>query len=239
MSKALDWISDLLFPNRCPFCDCFIPWNAVVCESCRRDIVFTDCCPKCGHSECECRYGDFEFDGCISVAEYAGKCREAILSLKHGYGFNAAKFLAPRLSEKLKEQGFAQPGSIITAVPMTYKRKNPTGYNQSEYIAKLLSKSLGLPTDFGLLGKRSSSPAQHELSAAERREAAKQAYFAKKGSKRAEGKTVILCDDIITTGSTLSECARILKSCGAAAVYCAVLTETKRGPEGGNENVRA
>ncbi len=227
MTMLGDNISDFFFPNRCGFCGCFIPWRSLLCRECSEKAVSMDFCGKCGKNPCECSTPR-SYDGCAVLYPYIGAIRRGIISLKYFRSFNAAKFIVPELSTEIRSRGI--PASLITAVPMTRKRRRSTGYNQSEYIAKLLSKSLGIPRDFRLIEKKRGTGAQHLLSAEERMLSAKSSYFARKNHADISGSSVILCDDIITTGSTLDACAAVLKSEGASAVYCAVLASTVNNP---------
>lgn len=229
MSKTFDWLVDLVYPNRCPFCERFIPWDQKVCEDCEKELEAADFCPKCGQINCKCQKSTVFYDGCAVVYQYSGAARSGVLSLKYKNGFGAARFIVPKLHDRLCELGFANGADIVTAVPMTKKRFRETGYNHAEYIARLLGRRMGLPCDFRLIGKTASAQTQHRLTAEERRIAAASSYFAK--GRRIDGKTVILCDDIITTGSTLSECAGVLKKIGAKNVYCAALTGTVFTPQ--------
>ena len=231
MRKVIDWIADLVFPNRCAFCGEFIAWNKLACDKCVGELEEVDFCPKCGKHHCECEKRSFSYDGCTIAYPYSGIVRKGVLALKYHNGFNTAKYLAPILSERLKTFGFLNEADLITAVPMTNQRRRVTGYNQSEYIAKCISKQIGLSCSFNLLGKRHTAPIQHELSAEERVKAAKGAYFTLDDHADINGKIIILCDDIITTGSTLSECAKVLKSAGAKKVYCAVAAGADYDPQ--------
>lgn len=224
LSRALDFISDLIYPNWCPFCQEVIPWDAFCCKSCRDKLETAEFCKTCGMSVCDCKTASHSYDGCAVAAPYVGKVREGVLAFKYHCGFNFAKLYAPKLCSLIREYGFIGEDTVVTAVPMSYSRKNTTGYNQAEYLAKLISKNLGLPHSFGLIKKRGGT-VQHELGADERAEAAKRSYVQKRGVVLS-GKTVILCDDIITTGSTLSVCSEVLKNSGAERVYCAVLCGT-------------
>lgn len=223
MSKALNFLSDIIFPNRCPFCDCFIPYDRLCCDECAVKLESADFCSKCGQHLCRCESESFGYDGCATLIPYSGTCRDGILSLKYNRGFNSAKLLVPEVKKRLSEFGYLDSADIITAVPMTSSRRAMTGYNQAEYIAKLLSGETGLEYDFNLISKRRTAPLQHELSADERKVAAKNTYFPRRRHRDISGKTIILCDDIITTGSTLSACADVLKQMGAKAVYCCAL----------------
>ena len=220
MSKLTDFIADIVFPNRCPFCGDFIPYDRLCCDNCAVSIERAEFCPKCGQHVCKCASQSFSYDGCVTVIPYVGLGREGILQLKYHNGFNAAKLLVPEVIKRLDCLGYAD---IITAVPMTRSRRAETGYNQAEIIASLLSESTGIPCDFKLISKRRTAPLQHELSREEREKAASETYYPGRRRRDISGMTVILCDDIITTGSTLSACAAVLKQIGAKAVYCAAL----------------
>ena len=225
MSKVTDFLLDLVFPNRCPFCLKMISWDQLCCEECGSNLEKADFCPVCGMQHCVCGTALPRYDGCAVAAPYIGSVRKGVLQFKYHYGFNFAKLYAPRLARLVKEYGFADGSSVITAVPMTYARRNTTGYNQAEYIAKRLSSLLGIPCDFRLL-KKLGKAVQHELGASQRKSAASASFSVERYHRDISGRTVILCDDIITTGSTLSGCAGILKSIGAKRVYCAVLCGT-------------
>lgn len=224
MNKALEWLIDLVYPNRCPFCGGFIAWNERICKACEIELKTADICPKCGHIKCVCQTSEPDYDGCAAAYPYTGAVRDGILRLKYSGGFDTARFIVPTLAQRLRELDFANRADLVTAVPMSKRRRRETGYNQAEYIAKLLSRELSLPCDLQLIDKSASAKTQHSLSAREREIAAKEAYSPKKC--RIDGKTVILCDDIITTGSTLSACAAVLKEMGAYRVYCAALAVT-------------
>ena len=226
MSRSADFLLELIFPNTCPFCGCFIRWNEYCCAECAGSLERTDFCIRCGSAKCCCETSEIDFDACAAARPYVGKVRRGILELKYHNGFNAAKYLVPEAVKKLDSAGLVTRGCVVTAVPMTEKRRRTTGYNQAEVIARLLAKQTGLKTDFGLLKKLADSPAQHELSAVERAEAASKAYFKGRDSLGIAGKTVILCDDIITTGSTLNSCSKVLREMGAEKVVCAVLAST-------------
>lgn len=234
MSRIVDWVADLLFPNRCPCCGAFITWDSFCCDECAASFEKAEFCGKCGQSVCECGKKEIYYDGCAVAAPYKDKMRDGVLNFKYRNGFNFAKYFSNVLAERLEELGYLADADIIAAVPMSKKRRRLTGYNQSEYIAKLLSKRTGLKCEFNILIKREDAAFQHDRTAKEREKAAKLAYSESKRHSDISGKTVILCDDIITTGSTLSECARILKNAGASRVYCAVICGTL--PEKAGEN---
>lgn len=229
ITKLYNGVLNLIFPNTCGFCDEVIDGNKLICSKCYKEVKFPDFCRKCGMpiNECRCKIKKFFFDGCACGCEYQGVARNGILKFKYHYAFNCAEYICCELAKKLERYGFAKQIDIITAIPMTRKRYLQTGYNQSEEMAKIMSKLLNKPCVFKLLKKNPRLDyRQHEQSKAMRKSLAINSYMINPKHKDVKGKTVLLCDDITTTGSTLSQCARLLKEMGAERVYCAVLAST-------------
>ena len=109
---------------------------------------------------------------------------------------------------------------------MSRRKKADRGWDQAEVIAKELSRASGIPCDFSLLARKKPKEDQHDLSAAERALAAKQQYHIAAKPGNIEGRHIILTDDVLTTGATLSACAALLLSLGAADVTAAAICRT-------------
>lgn len=233
MGRALDNIADFFYPNCCPCCGTVIPYDRLICDECAAKLATCSFCPKCGRHKCICENSELSYDGCVTVIPYTSVGRDGILELKYRDGFNFAKLLCDPLFKRLSDYGYLD-ADIITAVPMTIIRRSETGYNQAEYIAKRLSKLSGIPCDFKLIRKRLRSKTQHKLDAEERQTEARSAYYPNP-KRNLDGKTVILCDDIITTGSTLSACSEALRSMGCKKIYCAVLAGTVQTEDNNKE----
>lgn len=216
--KLFDYLLDWILPNRCGFCGDFIKWDELACEDCINKIEFAENFTRED-------FGD-NYILCIYASEYKDTVREGVLNLKYHQGINTAKFLLPKLTENLNSLGISDEIDLITAVPMHRKRFSQTGYNHAEIVADLVSKSLRIKKNCKILGKNRSTRAQHELTRAERLKAVKGSYFIKRNHSDIKGMTILLCDDIITTGSTLSECSRLLLQAGAEKVYCLALAST-------------
>ncbi len=216
--KLLDFLVDLIFPNRCAFCDDFIEWDKHACD---------DCISKLEFANNFIRYDDNNvFKLCVSVVRYDGIAKDGILSFKHPEGINTAKYLVPILCDNLAKAEISDKIDFVTAVPVIKKRFAERKYNHAEVIAKLVAKILVTDEDYELLGRNKTAKSQHELSRLERIEAVKGRYFIKNKNPDIKGKTILLCDDIITTGSTLSECAKLLLEAGAKEVYSCTLATT-------------
>ncbi len=111
---------------------------------------------------------------------------------------------------------------VITFVPMHPMRQVTRGYNQSELLARQLSKELNIPCE-ALLIKIKNNLAQHELSAKERKKNVKGVYQAI-NQEKIKRKNILIIDDVITTGHTLGECCRMLEKAKAGKITCASVT---------------
>ncbi len=211
------FLIDLVYPNRCGFCLKVIPWNKLICPECEEKPVY---------SETPIRYdSNGNFTLCISTCEYSGIAKRGVLNLKYHYAKNTAEYLVPRLTELILAH-IPDEIDLITFVPMTKWRKGEYGYNQSKVIADYLSRALETECDGKLLAKISKVKTQHSLTADDRLKNAKSAYKIGKSKRSINGKTILLVDDIITTGATLSSCAKLLLEQGAERVYCCTLAHT-------------
>ena len=159
-------------------------------------------------------------EGCCSPLYYTGDVRSSLLRYKFGginmYAGEYAKFLARCIDEN------AFPCDSVAWVPLSRQRLRKRGYDQARLLAEETAKLLGLPCS-SLLRKKRNNPAQSGTGNAEKRRLnVKDVYEIRKYAD-ISGKTVLLVDDIVTTGSTLNECARVLKAAGAKAVYAGTL----------------
>lgn len=215
--KLLAWLLDLLYPPRCMLCHRLIePRDAPVCRSCLESLAEYDGAPP-------------EVAGaeaCVATFFYEGGLRESFLRYKfegrRWYAEQYGRWLAVTVRDRL-----AGKFDLITWVPVSRKRKRERGYDQAELLCRALSRELGLePTP--TLEKTGHNRAQSSLTdAAQRFENTKGVYRAA-FSDRFPGKRVLLIDDIVTTGATMSECVRVLKEAGAKSVVCAALATPRK-----------
>lgn len=167
--------------------------------------------------------GDF-FSCCVSPLYYENEVRDAILRFKFNdatvYADLFGEFLADCIKENLKGRY-----DIITWVPLSKTRLKKRGYDQ----AMLLAMSAALKLDdvaVELLSKTADVPAQSGVGSAEKRRANISGVYSVVDEELVRGRRILVIDDIITTGSTLSECARTLRYSGAAEVMCCTLART-------------
>ena len=229
MSRLLD----LFFPRRCPICGKPVPFGAPGCDCHSLTIHRIDppVCEHCGAelAHCTCaKPGELLLPHVAAPFYYTGKVRDDLLELK----FDGARARSKQLGREMA-QCFAlrfpnvQP-DVVTSVPMTKPDERARGFNQSALLAKQVASQLMLPFAV-VLRKTRETETQHTLSETERRTNLQNA-FAVAVPSAVRGKTVLLVDDIKTTGATLSECVRVLQENGAASVYCLCCAITEYYP---------
>ena len=212
---------DLLFPPRCAGCGGF---GGFLCPDCLEATPRAQPprCPACwmpgtGGVCGRCRRSPFAFEGARCPFVYAGAARQAVHALKYQGVSAIAEVMAEAMAECLA--GWP-PGRVraLVPVPLAGRRRRSRGYNQSEALARELSRLSGLPVVGGLLVRRRASPPQ--AGAAD--EAARRANVADAFAARREGAAggpVLLVDDVMTSGATLDACARALRTAGHEPVY--------------------
>lgn len=204
------FIADLFMPNRCALCGNVIKWDKLMCKSCENDPPET----FGGSLKIEntvCAVGAFFYEDSII---------DLIYGLKHGGTVNNfAEYSAVVIAEKLRSRGIADEIDIVTAVPMYRGKKIARGRDQAELLAAYIADKLDKPTEFGALRRLRDKTEQHKLTDKADRQAHAEAVYSSADAGRVEGKVVLICDDVITTGSTIRACAAQLMSMGAKKVY--------------------
>lgn len=161
---------------------------------------------------------------------YGGSVRRIV----HRYKFDSGKWLAPFLGEEMAKQAAQIPGPLdaVAFVPLHKKRRRQRGYDQAELLAKEVAKRSGLPLVYGL-SRTIPTKKQSTLKAGERKTNVCGAFVRRKETPETEiaGKHLLLIDDVAATGSTLAECARVLRESGAAGVSALVYARSKNQGE--------
>ena len=170
-----------------------------------------------------CRHGLTGFDAAFAYGEYEGPLRKLIHEFKYSGVTPLAGKLAPLLSGALpREQTF----DVIVPMPLHWRKRLERGFNQSELLAKDLSRRTGIPVANSLRSRKSTAP-QAGLTRAQRRTNVAGAFEAN-GSERINGGYVLLIDDVLTTGATAAVCAAVLKRAGARRVTVLTLARADR-----------
>ena len=221
----------LLFPARCACCGA-VAGGSDVCVRCKEKITYINppVCELCGSElkRCGCKNRKYAFDRAVSAIVYEGAVRNGIRRFKFEGKVAAGRFFADEMLRVIsREYGDVKFG-LLLAVPMSKLSLKRRGYNHCDILCGHISKKTGIEFDRRALTKLRESRQQHTLSWRERMTNLSGVFRA--DSKKVAGKTVLLADDIMTTGATLSECARAIKNAGAKEVFCvsAAMTELNR-----------
>lgn len=211
--KILTGLVSVFFPQRCACCGRVIVPSALFCPECLAAL------PKTVYERSA--VGGFLCSAALLYEEpYSTALKRFKFHSKPG-GLQGFAYLTVKASrERFEGKDF----DAVTCVPMTRLAVFKRGYNQSEELARACAKLMALPFEPVLEKYRSNAP-QRTLNRSQRAKNVRGVFRIRK-SHSVTGKRYLLIDDVITTGSTLGECARVLKTGGCSEVCCAVLCTT-------------
>jgi len=222
-----NWLLDLVFPKFCVGCGWEGTW---LCPKCTHDIleVKSQVCPECGRlSEnglyCQrCRLEPNSrrkpLQGIVAAFYYEeGPIKEMV----HNFKYNSILEFKGILGQGLAAAAKDLRGDIVTFTPLHPRRLSQRGYNQAEILAREASRNLKIPVQ-NLLTKTKHTKRQVGLLGSKRRKNLTNVFRSRKGID-IKNKKILIVDDITTTGTTLNECARVLKAAGAKEVWGAVI----------------
>ena len=229
MNRILDAISGFFWPKRCLFCR-EVTGGEDFCPKCAKGVsaVEDPICPKCGGGilQCRCRERDLKYDRCVSPFYYENSIRKMLIDFKGTNKTDTARFLCGHMTRRIHHEYKNINFDLICDVPMYHKKKEQNGFNHAETLANEMSRRLKIEHTNAAL-KKTADVSQHTQKSETRADRVLGLYAA--GNCDITGKTILLVDDIITTGNTLSECAKILKQMGAKSVYCVTAAYTPFG----------
>ena len=221
---------DFIFPPLCHVCRSFIP-NAAplhICSSCceRMTQITSPLCVVCGlpfigcgtdHVCGACLTVRHHFDAARAALVYDGASRDLIHAFKYHNKTHLRRPLALLTVGMLSEFVGVRMPDLIVPVPLHRKRLRSRGFNQAVLLGELFSAHWKIPLDRHNLRRNRWTEPQVNLSAGDRRVNVKGA-FTLQNPDRVDGRRVLLVDDVYTTGSTVDECALVLKNAGVTAV---------------------
>ncbi|MEQ8176487.1 MAG: ComF family protein [Syntrophomonadaceae bacterium] len=227
----LNLIFDIIFPQtRCAICrrpgrfGTRTPWCAECTDNMERLRYQLPICDKCGKyiesesglcSDCKERMPAFEISR--ATGPYTDLYRIAIKVLKFIGKKNLAYRMGCMMAKVVKEEKRFWPIDLVVPVPSSQGSLKQRGFSQTDLLARQVAKKLKLKVGVNLLVRVKDTPTQRELTR-EEREKNLQSAFDIKDRKKVQGKSILLVDDVYTTGSTIRECTRILLEAGAARV---------------------
>ncbi|MFH1093253.1 MAG: ComF family protein [Candidatus Omnitrophota bacterium] len=229
----LFWASliDIIYPRYCLICSKSIEDSSYegACKTCleKIEVNVSPFCKKCGCSlkgvrgtndSCiKCLDKQYYFDRALSVCEYTGIARKCIQLFKYKRKFKIGRNLSRIMLTFLREHCSVDSIDLITAVPLHSSKLKERGFNQAEIFAEFIRLSLNLPASFDNLKRIRKTKSQYQLPLAKRQvnilgafDCTDKVFF--------KNKSILIVDDIFTTGATLNECSRVLKNAGAKKV---------------------
>lgn len=214
--KRTNRLIEIFYPPHCAFCGSVMkPEYLQICSDCAQKLPEPPAV----------RRGDF-YKVCVSALPYDDLVRKAVLRLKMGAKRTCAetfgRMMAAQIREKLKGQY-----DLITWVPVSGLRRIRRGFDQDQLIAFAIADALSMPMK-KLLKKWPFTRTQSRMPDAAHRRANVLNAFKTINEREIAGKCILLIDDVITTGATLSECSRVLRLAGASEVVCATFAATNR-----------
>ncbi|MBR1423423.1 MAG: ComF family protein [Ruminococcus sp.] len=232
-SMIYKYLINIVFPNVCPICGKIIEWDELLCADCIEKLPYNDdkLCSVCGKRRCR-EHSLITFDGVYTLVRYEEPVISAIYELKNGESLNLSEFAALKLAAEIKKDGIADKIDIVTSVPMNWRKKSDKGINHADKTAGFMAAELKKPLGLFLLKKRRDKTVQHKLAPEERMSHANDVFRISNKHIDIKGKSVLICDDVYTTGATFNRCASLLKQMGADKVYCMAIANTELDEKG-------
>ena len=214
--RPLRALLDLIYPPRCPFCGRLLErGEEEVCGRCRRTLPYTG----------GARPGVDLCDACLAPLWYRNETVEAVQRYKFSGKSSYADAFGGLMTRCLQEN-WSEPLDAVVWAPLSRRHLRRRGYDQAELLARRVGALTGLPV-MNALEKRRNTGTQSSLSGdAERRANVSGAYRLRPGVS-VDGLRLVLVDDVVTSGATLSECAAVLRMSGAAVVVGLALARAR------------
>ena len=228
-----DDILDFIYPQTCPICRNPLKRKEKdVCEDCWKALALlpSPYCPYCKSfleheneiTNHQCAYlrrpKDRRILAVRSLGTFDDYYQKLVHRLKYDKKIHLGKRLAQRLGESISQEKDFAGCDMVIPVPLHRARQRERGFNQSEVLAEGISQATDLPLAKDILKRRKNTKDQTYLNAKQRAENVRGAFVIVRPEK-IEDKNVILVDDVMTTGATLNECARMLLDSGARNVF--------------------
>lgn len=226
-----------LLPPSCVVCELQSGTQATsICTECEADFfsISERRCERCAirlpgvaadaHVICgRCLASPPHFDATTTLADYVSPVDGMVIALKFMARLDLAHFFGRLLAQRLRAQRISAHDAVVVPVPLAFERAKQRGFNQSLHIARSLAGADASPLVVDRLLRVRHTPPQQSLALKERRRNIRGA-FAVKGD--VSGQSIFVVDDVMTSGSTLDEIARVLKLAGAARVHNLIVART-------------
>ena len=240
IKKFFLFILEYIYPHRCPTCKKIVENDKVFCSRCWKKLQFIQLphCVKCNEplefnidknllcSKC-LNNKKIYYDKVISVFIYNKTISKAIFAFKFYRKIFLANFFVFFMKKRMKD--FPNQIDYIALIPMHLKKMRQRGFNQSLLLAVELSKETKIPIIKNLLRKNKHTKNQISLKGKERKKNLKNAFIFNPDHKDLiKNKNILIIDDVFTTGTTINECAKILKDQKAKKVFALTIAKTSK-----------
>lgn len=207
--KILDLIAHLLYPWKCVFCESVLK-DTDICRECEEKLPYT---------VDDSSMQKFPFiDKCVSPLYYKDKVRASVHRYKFGGCSAYSRRYAALMSDCVENNLDCRSIDVISWIPLSKKRLRQRGYDQARLLAEEIAAKTGLPCRQLLQKVKNNSAQSLTRDAKQRRENVAGVYALDDGAD-VSGLRILLVDDVVTTGATMSEAARILRKAGAKSVF--------------------
>lgn len=220
--KLKSFIVTFLFPKECILCGKLLEFNSDrnICGWCEDNLSLTDFKPVLPVGEIHTRLVSRHFHVLSSPFNYESSARNGIIGLKFNGRRECAGFFAKSMADLIKNNEIYKNFDYIIPVPVSKRKKQTRGYNQCELIGEKMAEILGKPLMVGNLVRVKETKTQSLLSDKRQRIDNVKGVFELRDKETVKGKTILLVDDVYTTGATINECAKVLKGASAKKVLC-------------------
>jgi len=220
MKNNINQFFDFFLPRYCTGCGKKLAYDEkLVCPGCLNTIITAD--TETIEAEYNRKFKDdriIEDFSSLYVFEKDKTFQDIIHSMKYNKKFLAGVLLGRLLADSLEDKINSWEIDLIIPVPLHHLKKAERGYNQSDYIAKEISKRSGIRMQHNVIHRVRYTQSQTTMPLKEREQNIAKAFKVKR-KKMIKGKNLLLVDDVITTGVTVKECGKVLKDNGAKLVY--------------------
>lgn len=227
IKNVLEWILSILFPQRCLSCLSYISSQNTLCPSCVSHIVLRNdfVCASCGkrvpfsYERPICHKDSFLL---FSATDYGiQQSRDLIHALKYKHIISAASYISFCIELAVRRSGFKIPAHFVAIpIPTSPEKKRSRGYNQAEYITRLFMERNQQKIDIRVKTLFKKSGIKSQIDCADYKERINNIHngFYIKNANEIYGKTILLFDDVFTSGSTMKEAVKTLRRAGAQRV---------------------
>lgn len=223
---------DLLFPRRCPVCfQIVLPKGALICPGCIKKLswVRQPTCKKCGKEvmshtveycfDCSRRHRTFDYG--VALLNYDERARCSMAAIKYKNKREYLDFYSEAMCQRLGNALLAMKAEVLVPVPIHSSKLRERGFNQAQELAWRMSRRTGIPLNTSILKRSRKTAPQKTLDPAARLKNLEQAFTVE--FLPSHIRSVLLIDDIYTTGSTLEACARVLREAGVERICFAAI----------------